>query len=241
MLIPVKDENRISKTPYLTFAIIAINALIFLYQVTLSPGQLNAFFAKYALFPAAVTNEFFGGVKFNDAAMLHPAVLTIFTSMFLHGSLLHIAGNMLYFWVFGNNIEDTIGPLKFGILYVIAGVGAAVAHIASGPAAAIPTIGASGAIAGILGSYLIMYPRVRVLTIVPIFFFITLIRVPAILFVGLWIVLQALQGAASLNSPASAGVAWFAHIGGFTAGALLTFLFMPKHRRLASQGEQSGD
>lgn len=232
MLIPLRDEKRLKKTPYVTFAIISINVLVFLYQLTMSPLQLNVFYSKYALFPAAITQEFFGGPRFSNPMLLRPAFLTIFTSMFIHGGLLHIFGNMLYFWVFGNNIEDTIGPLRFAIFYLISGVGAAAAHIASAPSAAIPTIGASGAIAGVLASYLIIYPRVRILTIVPVFFFITLIRIPALLFVGLWFVLQALQGVTSLGSAAaSSGIAWFAHIGGFLAGTILAFIFMPKQSK----------
>ncbi|MHB0975819.1 MAG: rhomboid family intramembrane serine protease [Candidatus Aquicultorales bacterium] len=236
-LIPIRDERRMKKTPYVTYTIIALNVLVFLYQMTMSPSELNAFFARYALFPAAITNEFFGDVSFNNPLMIQPAFLTVFTSMFMHGGLLHIVGNMLYFWVFGNNIEDTIGPYKFGFLYLGAGVAAALAHVASAPSAVIPTIGASGAIAGILASYLIIYPHVRIISVVPVFFFVTLIRVPAILFVGLWAVLQALQGTASLgtNSAGQAGVAWFAHIGGFAAGAVLTLALMPRHKREAAR------
>ncbi len=233
MLIPLKDEKRIRKTPFVTLIIIAINVLVFLYELTLSPSQLNAFLARYALFPGAVTQELLGGVGgSSNPLMIKPAFLTIFTSMFIHGGFLHIFGNMLYFWVFGNNIEDTIGPLRFALLYFLGGIGAAAAHIASAPDAMVPTVGASGAIAGILASYLIMYPRVRILTIVPVFFFVTLIRVPALFFIGLWFVLQALQGVASLGTSAiSSGVAWFAHIGGFGTGAALTFVLMPKRGR----------
>lgn len=231
MLIPLRDERRLRRTPYVTIGIIAFNVAIFLYQISMSPAQLNSFFGRYALFPGAITAELFGGAQIAPSDMLRPAFLTVFTSMFLHGGLLHIAGNMLYFWVFGNNIEDTFGSIKFIAFYLLSGIGAAAAHIASAPNAMIPTIGASGAIAGVLASYLVMYPRVRIVTVVPVFFFITFIRVPALIFIGLWFVLQALQGTASLGASSGAGVAWFAHIGGFAVGLILTLVFMPKGRR----------
>jgi membrane associated rhomboid family serine protease len=150
-------------------------------------------------------------------------LFSLFTSMFLHGGFLHIAGNMLYLWVFGNNVEDRLGPGVFLIFYLAAGVVAAYAQVLPDPDSQTPLVGASGAIAGCLGAYLVMFPHARVLTLVPIFFFLQVMELPAMLVLGFWFVLQSLQGVGSLE--ADTGVAWFAHIGGFVFGALVALLF----------------
>ncbi|MCI2425599.1 rhomboid family intramembrane serine protease [Candidatus Acetothermia bacterium] len=152
-----------------------------------------------------------------------PLILTIFTSAFLHGGLLHLLGNMLYLWIFGDNVEDAMGRVKFFLFYLLCGVGAAAAQIFSGPPAAIPMIGASGAIAGVLGAYLVLFPRSQILTLIPIFFFIRLIYLPAILLLGLWFLLQIFS--AAIGGAQAGGVAWLAHIGGFVVGILLVFGF----------------
>jgi membrane associated rhomboid family serine protease len=157
---------------------------------------------------------------------------SVFVAMFMHGGLLHIGGNMLFLWVFGNNVEDKIGKPLFILFYLGCGIAAAVAQIATGTQSAIPNLGASGAIAGVLGAYLVMFPRRRVLSLVPIVFILTLIPLPAVVVLGFWFVLQFFSGIASVSeSVASGGVAYFAHIGGFVAGLIVALLFFPKERR----------
>jgi membrane associated rhomboid family serine protease len=151
--------------------------------------------------------------------------------MFLHGGWLHIGGNMLYLWIFGNNVEDKIGRLRYLLFYLIAGVAAAVTQIATDTGSIIPSLGASGAIAGVLGAYLVMFPRRRVYSIVPIFFFASFIALPAIVVLGFWFVLQFFSGATTLSAHVNGGVAYFAHIGGFVTGVVAALLFFPKERR----------
>jgi membrane associated rhomboid family serine protease len=159
-------------------------------------------------------------------------LLTIFTSMFLHGGLFHIAGNMLYLWIFGDNVEDTLGHVRFVCLYLLAGVGAAVTQTAMSPASQIPMVGASGAISGVLAAYLLLFPHATVLTLITFGFFIRFVHVPAVIVLGFWIVVQVLNGLVSYGRAGDdGGVAWFAHIGGFAAGALLLFLLRPRGSR----------
>jgi membrane associated rhomboid family serine protease len=156
-----------------------------------------------------------------------PIWLTLLTSMFLHGGLLHVLGNMLYLWIFGDNVEDAMGPFRFLAFYLLCGIIAAFAQIAIDPSSTIPMVGASGAIAGVLAAYFVLYPRSRILTLVPIFFFMRLVAVPAVFLLGFWFVLQLLSGAGTIGSPG--GVAYFAHIGGFVAGLFLVFPFRERH------------
>lgn len=235
MLIPLRDENPTRSWPFVTIALIVINVLVFIYEFTLGSAQQATFFASFALYPSQIVT----GVPLTSVA-LQPLFLTVITSMFLHGGLLHIAGNMLYLWIFGNNVEDLLGHVKFVLFYLATGVVAAGAHILSDPSSKIPTIGASGAIAGVLGAYIILFPYARVLTAVPIFFYIGLIRLPALALIGFWFVLQLFSGVASLSTQTAqaSGVAWFAHIGGFVAGAIL-ILFLPKRRIPKTPGIRS--
>lgn len=156
-----------------------------------------------------------------------PIWLTLITSLFLHGGILHLLGNMLYLWIFGDNVEDAMGPIRFLAFYLLCGVVAAFAQIAIGPASSIPMLGASGAIAGVLAAYFMLYPQSRVLTLIPLFFFLRLVAVPAVFLLGFWFILQLVSGASSLGS--SSGVAFFAHIGGFIAGLVLVFPFRQRH------------
>jgi membrane associated rhomboid family serine protease len=181
----------------------------------------NYLITQYALIPA----ELLRGEDLPPTVPI-PLWLTILTSMFLHGGLMHLLGNMLYLWIFGDNVEDAMGPIRFLAFYLLCGVAAALAQIAIDPGSAVPLIGASGAIAGVLAAYFMLFPYARVLTLIPIFFFLRLIPVPAVLLLGFWFLLQVISGAGSLG--AGGGVAWFAHIGGFVAGALLVF---PLRRR----------
>jgi membrane associated rhomboid family serine protease len=156
-------------------------------------------------------------------------ILTIFTAMFMHGSFLHIAGNMLFLWIFGNNIEDAMGPLKFIAFYLLSGVAALALQVAFNPDSTVPTIGASGAIAGVLGGYILLYPRARVLTLIFLIFFVTFIEIPAVLVLGLWFLQQIYFGVADLSDPTGGGVAYFAHIGGFLFGLLTVKLLATKY------------
>jgi len=177
------------------------------------------FLLQYALIPA----ELIGGQDLPPTVPV-PLWLTLLTSMFMHGSLLHLIGNMLYLWIFGDNVEDAMGHAKFLAFYIVCGLIAAFAQIATGISSAVPMIGASGAIAAVLAAYFMLFPRSRVLTLVPIFFFIRLMNIPAVVLLGVWFLYQVLSGAGSLGAQVG-GTAWFAHIGGFVAGAVLVFVF----------------
>ncbi len=181
-------------------------------------GQDDWFLMQYALVPA----ELLGGQDLPPAIPV-PIWLTLISAMFLHGSILHVLGNMLYLWIFGDNVEDAMGPVRFLIFYLLCGALASLAQIAIGPGSSVPLVGASGAIAGVLAAYFMLYPYARVLTLIPIFFFLRLVAVPAVFLLGFWFILQVISGAGSLGS--SSGVAWFAHIGGFIAGLILVFPF----------------
>jgi len=180
--------------------------------------QDDWFLTQYALIPA----EVLGGQDLPPRIPI-PLWATLFTSIFLHGGLLHVLGNMLYLWIFGDNVEDAMGPIRFLIFYVLCGLAAAFAQIAVGPGSSIPMVGASGAIAGVLAAYFMLYPHNRILTLVPLFFFLRLVSLPAVFLLGFWFVLQLISGAGSLGG--GGGVAYFAHIGGFVAGLFLVFPF----------------
>jgi membrane associated rhomboid family serine protease len=193
--------------------------LVFLYQVSLG-RQGEAFVVAFGAMPSAL----FGG----ESPSPLPATLTVFTAMFLHGGLMHIGGNMLYLWIFGNNIEDVMGHGRFIVFYLLCGVAAAYAHAITAPTSQVPMIGASGAISGVLGAYLLLFPRARVLTLIPLGFFTRLDYIPAGWVLGFWIVIQFFNGTLSLGREGG-GVAWFAHIGGFVAGMALIRVFIRRH------------
>jgi membrane associated rhomboid family serine protease len=217
VLIPLKDTNplRWIGFPYVTVALIAACVLAFLWQVSLGPAQNRVVYALGAI-PAVVT----GQRALPPGIAMVPAELTLITSMFLHGSWLHLGGNMLFLWIFGDNVEDAMGHLRFLIFYLVCGVAAALVHIYFNLGSEIPTVGASGAISGVLGAYLVLHPRAQVLTLF-LRFFITL---PAFVVLGVWIGLQGLSAYMEMGGKAG-GVAWWAHIGGFVAGAMLVLLF----------------
>jgi membrane associated rhomboid family serine protease len=181
-------------------------------------ARADSFIAQYGLVPY----EFLHGADLPPTILL-PIWITLLTSMFLHGSLLHVLGNMLYLWVFGDNVEDAMGHARFLVFYLICGVAAALAQTTVDPGSAIPQIGASGAIAGVLAAYFMLFPFSRILTLIPLLFFVRLVAIPAVVLLGIWFLLQVASGVGSATS--GGGVAWFAHIGGFLAGALLVFLF----------------
>jgi membrane associated rhomboid family serine protease len=230
VLFPLKDLNPTERFPYVTVGIIAANTIVFLYELTLGPN-LNAFVASYGMVPYEIT-------RFADLVGVHagsPIVhtpgpplipLTILTSMFIHGGFLHLIGNMLYLWIFGNNIEDLLGPVRFLLFYLVCGVIAAFGQILTAPGSTVPTIGASGAVSGVLGAYLIAHPRARIVTLVFLGFFIRPVLLPASVLLIFWFVIQIFSGVASLSTGVrGSGVAWFAHVGGFLAGILLVKLF----------------
>jgi membrane associated rhomboid family serine protease len=220
VFIPLRDENPTSRFPFITVFFITLNILIFFYQL-LSPQGLEYHIVRMGAIPYEITHF----TSLTDLPRISPPV-SLFSAMFLHGGLLHLLGNMLYLWIFGNNIEDYLGHFKFVLFYFLSGLGASLAHIIFHPNSMVPMIGASGAIAGILGAYLILYPRARVLTLVFLFIFIRIVPVPAAFILGFWFLIQL------LNVGAGGGVAWFAHIGGFIAGVLLISALGKKNQKV---------
>ncbi|MEG6614976.1 rhomboid family intramembrane serine protease [Peptococcaceae bacterium 1198_IL3148] len=195
---------------------IIINVYVFIQQVSLGP-YMDEFIAKYAVVPYHLLN-YYGPIE---------TIAKLTTTMFLHGGWMHMLGNMLYLWIFGDNIEGRMGHVKYLVFYLITGYVATLTHVYLLPDSTVPMVGASGAIAGVLGGYFILFPRAKVLTLLPIFIFITFVRIPALLFLGLWFILQVLNQA-MVSSPDAQSVAWWAHIGGFVAGAILIKFFSNK-------------
>ena len=225
-MIPLRDLNPSRTTPVVTVALIAANALAFLWELSLGP-RLEPFFMAAAFVPARYVGEGIG------VAGLVPGIESAVLSMFLHGGWAHIVGNMLFLWIFGDNVEDRLGHLRFVIFYFGSGLAATAAHALASPDSTVPAIGASGAISGVLGAYLFLYPRARVVTLLFLGFFVQVIQVPAIVYLPFWFLLQLLSGLASLGAHASAqqgGVAFFAHIGGFIAGPILLLLLGGRRR-----------
>jgi len=223
-MIPVHDDNPVSITPLVTYALIAGCVLVFLWQLGLGDaGNQRAAF-RFGVVPAVLLGEArlppgLGGI---------PPALTVLTSMFLHGGFMHLAGNLLYLWVFGNNIEDRLGHLRFALFYAACGFAAALAQAAQAPASTVPMIGASGAISGVLGAYLLYFPGARITVMIPIGFILHTARWPAAWVLGAWFALQVVSSL--LADPAQPGVAWLAHIGGFVAGLVLAPLLRAGRR-----------
>ncbi len=210
MFFPYKDDNPRILVPKVTYGIIALNVLAFLYQMNLamSGGDADAkFIYTFGLVPA----------------QFH--VLNLFTSMFLHGGIAHILGNMWFLWIFGDNVESALGHVRYAIFYFLCGLAAGLAQVIINVDSLIPMVGASGAIAGVLGAYLMRYPRAQVHVFIFIFFFFTTIKVPAIIVLGIWFLTQLTNGLATLGFNTTGGVAWFAHIGGFIAGVGFNYIF----------------
>jgi membrane associated rhomboid family serine protease len=217
-MIPLKDKNPTRLFPYVNLTLIAANILVFFYEVSQGP-ELSLIFDRFAVIPLNVVTALSG-----RGIVVQP-LQAFFTSMFLHGGWLHLGGNMLYLWVFGDNIEDKLGHLRYLVFYLIAGVFASAAYIYIDPHSLIPSVGASGAISGVLGAYILLFPKARIVTLIPIFIFLQFAELPAFVVIGLWFVLQFFNGLASLGyqTAQSGGIAWWAHIGGFVAGMLLVF------------------
>lgn len=218
-MLPLRDRMPTRHVPLVTLLLIGVNVAVFFYEL-MQGDTLDRFFYTAGLVPCLVT------AQCEPLPFALPPLVTVFTAMFMHGGWLHIAGNMLYLWIFGNNVEDALGGLRYLVFYLISGIIASAAQVLIDPASTVVNIGASGAIAGVLGGYLIMYPRARVDTLLFLGVFYQLVALPAILVLGGWFVLQIFSGVASVGAPSSGGgVAFFAHIGGFVAGMLLVNLF----------------
>jgi len=219
MFIPLKDENPTLRFPIITVILLVINCLVFIYQVA-SPHGTEYFVLKFGIIPYEITHWH---LDVGLSRVFWP--LSLVTGMFLHGSLFHLLGNMLYLWIFGNNIEDFLGPVRFSLFYLGCGVAASLVQVAFSPNSQVPMIGASGAIAGLLGAYLVLYPSARVRTLIFLIFYITVVSVPAWIILGIWFVLQL------SNIGLGGGVAWFAHIGGFLTGMAMIMIRIKKRRR----------
>ena len=225
-MIPLHDDNPTTIHPLVTIAFIVLCSLVFLWQVSLGDRGFEAAVLSLGAIPAAL----FGGKTLPPELALVPPTLTVFTSMFLHGSWMHLIGNMLYLWIFGNNVEDAMGHVRFVLFYLLCGIAAVLAQALPNTDSTIPMIGASGAISGVLGSYLLLYPHARVLVLIPLGFYTRLVHLPAMAVLGFWFVLQLISTA--FADPRAGGVAFGAHIGGFIAGMALLPIFKHRHVRL---------
>lgn len=218
-MIPYKDDNPTNIFPFITIGIIVLNILIFILEIISQSGMKDVTYA-YGAMPYYI-------LTFETNQPIHP-VLTVFTSMFMHGGLFHLGGNMLYLWIFGNNIEDRLGHIRFILFYIFCGIVSAYAHAITSPHSLTPMIGASGAISGVLGAYLLLFPRAAVYTLVFLGFFITTVKIPALIVIGFWAIIQFVNGIVSTGLDERGGVAWFAHIGGFLIGLLTIKLWLPR-------------
>ena len=229
-MIPLRDDQPVFSTPFVNYFLIALNVLIFLFELSVgmqSRGDLNALMFQFGVVPVKEVGLLTGIPSFSPGAALVP----ILTSMFLHASWGHVIGNMWFLWIFGDNVEDYLGHFKYLVFYLLSGVAASFTHILLNSNSTIPSVGASGAIAGVLGAYFILYPRARVLTWFPLFF---LFYLPAWLMLGYWFLFQFLSGAATSiaeTSQTTGGVAFWAHVGGFVAGIVFIKLFPERPRR----------
>jgi membrane associated rhomboid family serine protease len=215
-MIPLRDVIPSRTTPYVTTTLVVVNVLVFLYEFSLGPAA-NTLLFTFGLIPAQFS------------------LITLFTSMFLHGGLLHVGGNMLYLWIFGDNVEDRMGHGRFLVFYLLCGVAAGLGQTLTSPDSAVPMVGASGAVAGVMGAYFVLYPHSRIVTLVPIFIFIQIIEVPAIFFLGIWFLMQFVSGvgsiAAATGEQSAGGVAFWAHVAGFAAGLIGVFVFRQPDRQ----------
>jgi membrane associated rhomboid family serine protease len=226
-MLPIKDDQPNYSTPYVNWFLIALNILIFLFQATLDPRSSELLARQFGEVPAHLAAFLAGSHRYS----VPQVVLPFFTSMFLHGSWMHVLGNMWFLFIFGDNVEDYLGHFKYLVFYLVSGLIAMATQVAINPHSTVPTIGASGAIAGVLGAYFILYPRARVLT----WFFVFIVYIPAWFVLGEWFVMQFLYGTASLSAAQAGrdlgGVAFWAHVGGFVAGMVMIKVFPERSRR----------
>jgi membrane associated rhomboid family serine protease len=214
-MIPLRDKNPSRTIPFVNYVLIILNIIVFLFEISLGKA-MEQFIYTFGVVPSYLMNDI------HTLSIGVGTVMPFFTSMFLHGGWMHLLGNMLFLYVFGDNVEDRLGHWKYFIFYLIAGIAAAASQVFVSPNSEIPMVGASGAIAGVLGSYIILFPRARVLTLIPIFIFLQVIELPAFLFLGIWFLIQIISGTFALGIGADAGgVAWWAHIGGFVSGIIM--------------------
>jgi membrane associated rhomboid family serine protease len=219
-MIPLRDENPSRTFPWVTATIVAANAGVFAYQAFFGPRGFPAYVNAFGVVPAILTGKA-SGAGLTPATLFSPRLLS---SMFMHGGVLHLLGNLWFLWIFGDNVEEKLTRGRYLLFYLLAGVLATLAHVVAEPGSALPLVGASGAIAGVLGAYFLFFPFHRIVVLVPIFILFTTVRVPAMLFLGLWFLMQLAY------SSMGGVVAWWAHIGGFAAGVGLAFLFAPRRR-----------
>ncbi len=224
-MIPLRDDNPTSLTPVVSYGVLAACVLTFLWEQSLPPGALQAAFHGYGLVPAVLLE----GQVLPPGVDSLPSTLTVISSMFLHGGWMHLIGNMMYLWIFADNIEDILGHGRFVVFYLVCGIIAALSHAIPNADSVVPMVGASGAISGVLGAYLVKYPKARVLVLIPLGFFTRIMHLPAVAVLGFWFVLQLIQG--GLSGGGGGGVAFGAHIGGFIAGVVLIPIFAPGRRR----------
>ncbi|KAF3888773.1 MULTISPECIES: rhomboid family intramembrane serine protease [Nostocales] len=219
-MVPIRDDNPTTITPYVTYGLIAANIIAFLFEASLPAQELDGFLHLAAVVPRELTASF-AGIPVNQPV---PEWSTLITSQFLHAGLLHLGGNMLFLWIFGNNVEDKLGHIKYLLFYLTCGVLASLSQWYFAQNSSIPSLGASGAIAGVMGAYILRFPKAEILGIIPLGFFFPTFRVPAFFFLGFWFLQQAISGAASLEASTSVdtgGIAYWAHAGGFLFGAVL--------------------
>lgn len=212
-MIPIRDVNPTRSTPWVTWSIILVCGLVFLYQWLMPEGVSDAFVFSWGLVPRRLSAGDSG------------AWITPLTSMFMHGGVMHVIGNLWFLYIFGDNVEDNMGPARFAVFYLLSGVAAAGAQVLSNPVAGVPMVGASGAIAGVLAAYMVLFPRARVLTFLPIPFILYWVELPAVVFLVVWFGMQFFSGLGSLGQQSGGGVAYWAHIGGFVAGLVMVFFF----------------
>lgn len=234
-MIPLHDDNPTTRAPFVTVALIVACALVFFWQISLGEQGFEVAVYRLGLIPSVL----FGGKELPAGLTPVTPVLTVLTSMFLHGGWMHLIGNMLYLWIFGNNIEDAMGHVRYVVFYLLCGVAAALAQSLPHPESDIPMVGASGAISGVLGAYLLLYPHARVLVLIPLGLYTRLVRLPALWVLGFWFVVQLVSSALAESS--RGGVAWGAHIGGFLAGMALIPLLKQRGVRLFSPAHRPED
>lgn len=231
MFIPLRDDAPTDRKPYLTVSLIVVNSLIFLYSFSLGVRGFQLFTIQFGYIPV----EFVSGLELTPE-LAASVYLTPFTSMFMHGGWLHLIGNMLFLWIYGNNIEDYFGPVKFLLFYIVSGLAAIALYTLFGPSSQVPLVGASGAIAGVMGAYIVLHPQARI-TVLVIFFFIQFVVLPAKVVLGIWFVYQLLMS--MIGSSTGGGVAWMAHVGGFIFGWAVLKLLTRGRRPGSSRGQRS--
>jgi len=221
-VIPISDDNPIRRTPVITYALLGLCGAVFVWQLGIGQTGFRRAVYAFGVIPAVLTDR----ASLPPGLSIVPAPLTLVTSMFLHGGIMHLLGNLLFLWIFADNVEDRLGRIRFVMFYLLCGAGAALAQALPDPASEIPMIGASGAISGVLGAYLLLYPHARVLVVLPVFFVLQVVRLPALVVLGLWFLIQLISSL--MVEPGSGGVAFRAHIGGFVTGLLLLPLLLPR-------------